>query len=85
MPRCYRLSSETLGISDKEGHPSMVMLPEGATITILDARVGSRMIDVLWDGKSVMIFAQDLDERGIVEEPETRIHHEQAKSQSRTA
>ena len=85
MPRSYRLRSETLGISDKERNPGMVMLPEGATVTIVDARVGSRMIDVLWDGKSVMIFAQDLDERGILEETKTATHEEQVKSQSKTA
>jgi hypothetical protein len=87
MPRFYRLSSETLGISDsgKEGHPTMVVIPEGARVAIREARVGSRMIDVVWEGRTVMIFTQDLDERGILEESAALGAHEQVKSQSKTA
>ena len=39
-------------------------------VTIADAIANSRMIDVFWDGIIVTMFTQDLDERGVLEDPE---------------
>jgi hypothetical protein len=64
----YRLNCQTLGIDDGNHNPRVVMIPKGSRVTVAEAKLGSRLITVLWEGKPVMIFAQDLDERGIREE-----------------
>jgi PAS domain S-box-containing protein len=64
----YRLSADILGIGSKNQRPIMVTIPEGSTVTLADAKTGSRMIDVLWEGETIKIFAQDLDERGILKD-----------------
>ena len=69
QPASYRLSSDTLGISDKNHWSTLITIPKGASVRIVDAPVGSRLIDVLWEGEAVKIFTQDLDERGVLEEP----------------
>jgi len=44
------------------------MVPKGGIVTILaivaGPLAGNRMIDVIWNGKTVMLFAQDLRKRG---------------------
>jgi hypothetical protein len=64
----YRLTVETLGIGRKNERPTLVTIPEGSTVAIADAKTGSRLIDVMWEGETIKIFAQDLDERGILED-----------------
>ena len=86
QPRCYRLNSETLGIVPRNNTPTLVTIPEGSTVTIADAKAGSRMINVWWEGQTVAIFTQDLDERGILEpEAKPRAGLAPEKSQSKTA
>jgi hypothetical protein len=68
LPGRYLLNCETLGIDGGDQQRKMVMIPEGSRITVAEAKVGSRLITVLWEGRRVLIFAEDLDERGIREE-----------------
>jgi len=64
----YRLNAETLGITHMEPPRTAVMVPKGGIVTILaivaGPLAGNRMIDVIWNGKTVMLFAQDLRKRG---------------------
>jgi hypothetical protein len=61
----YRLNAETLGIISTDWRRMIVKIPEGSTITVVNATSnGSRMVDILWKGDTVMIFVQDLRERG---------------------
>ena len=61
----YRLNAEMLGIISTDWRRMTVRIPEGSTITVVDGHLdGSRMIDVLWEGDTVMIFVQDLQDRG---------------------
>ena len=85
QPSCYRLRSETVGIRDRDGQPSMVTLPEGSVVTIKIAKVGSRMIDVVWEGAVISIFTQDLDDRGILEPIAGLPQNGHAKPRSDTA
>ncbi len=70
QPSYYRLNSETFGIASWRGQETIVTLPEGTMVTVADAIANSRMIDVFWDGIIVTMFTQDLDERGVLEDPE---------------
>ena len=65
--RSYKLVAEALGISDKHETPTIVTIPEGSRVTIAGSRNRSRLIEVLWEGETIMMFAQDLDEGGILE------------------
>ena len=71
----YRFNAETLGITPTEQPLNKLMVPKGGVVTIevgpnsIVAIVaghpdGYRMLDVTWNGKSLMISAQDLRERG---------------------
>ena len=40
-----------------------MLIPYGAVITALNG-LGNRMLDVMWDGKTVTIFTEDLRARG---------------------
>ncbi len=63
----YRLNTAILSIhSEQEGaRRTPIMVPAGATVTITDGPLdGLRMVDVVWDEKTVMMFTVDLRERG---------------------
>jgi hypothetical protein len=61
----YRLNAEMLGIISTDWRRMTVKIPEGSTITVVDGYFnGSRMVDILWEGDTVMILVQDLRERG---------------------
>ena len=60
----YKLRSEILGIVLEANPRTTVTIPGNAIVTILAEPVdGKRMVDVDWNGKTVMIFARDLRER----------------------
>jgi hypothetical protein len=41
------------------------MLPVGAMVKCVDGRIGEKgLIDVVWEGKPVLMFAVDLKSRG---------------------
>jgi ABC-type metal ion transport system substrate-binding protein len=66
----YRLNTEMLGIISTDWRRMTVKIPEGSTITVVNSSSnGSRMVDILWEGDTVMIFVQDLRERGTLPAP----------------
>jgi hypothetical protein len=61
----YRLNAELLGIISTDWRRITVRIPEGSTITVVNGHFdGSRMVDIPWEGNTVMIFVRDLRERG---------------------
>ena len=61
----YRLNAEMLGVISTDWRRMTIRIPEGSTITVVnDCFNGSRMVDILWEGDTVMIFVQDLRESG---------------------
>ncbi len=62
----YRLNLDILGITQGDHQPrTAVHIPKDSIVTIVAGPLdGERMIDVTWVGKTVMIFVQDLRERG---------------------
>ena len=60
-----RLTAGILGIYDGEGQRTAIMMPEGATVRVVSGQVAdSRMVDVIWEGRTLAVFAEDLSERG---------------------
>jgi hypothetical protein len=55
----YRLKAETLGPQ------TAVRIPKDAIVTIVAGpREGDRTVDVTWNGETIMLFIQDVLDRG---------------------
>jgi hypothetical protein len=62
----YRMDTPTLGIvSLSDGHRIPIIIPRDAVVTVVGMPNDDRMIDVVWQGSTATIFAQDLAARGI--------------------
>jgi hypothetical protein len=61
----YRLNKAILSIhSENPGSRVPIMVPSGAMVTISNGPLdGLRMVDVLWEEKTVMMFTVDLRDR----------------------
>ena len=60
-----QLTASVLGIDSVNGQRTAVMIPEGATVELVAASsADARMVDVLWNGRTLAVFAEDLFERG---------------------
>jgi hypothetical protein len=62
----FRLKMQTLGIETVGDARYAVQVPQGSVVKILggprpDDR---RMVDVLWNGKALVMFAEDVGTRG---------------------
>jgi len=54
-----------MAVETASGKRVAVTVPAGQTIKVISGpRHGDRMMDVLWDGRVVMMFAIDVEERG---------------------
>ena len=62
--RSLRLSSGILGIQSTGGQRTAVMIPEGAIVQVVSGPLAdTRMIDVLWEGRTLAVFAEDILQR----------------------
>ena len=61
----YRFKTPTLAILTLEdGHRIPMTIPVGGTVEVTATDInGNRLVDVLWEGKAVMMFTIDLRER----------------------
>lgn len=62
----FRLEIPTLAIDGGNGKRHTSCVPAGAIIKVVSgpSGAGDRMVDVLWDGKIVTMFAVDVNVRG---------------------
>jgi len=61
----FRMKTPTLAIMAQDGAKIPVMIPKGAEVEILDGPLnGNRLVDVRWEGKTVMVFTNDIRDRG---------------------
>jgi len=61
----YRIDSPTIALFQEKGRHVTHTVPKGAIICT-DGKpfYGNKLMEVLWDEKAVMMFAQDLRARG---------------------
>jgi hypothetical protein len=70
-----QLTASILGIDSVKGHRTAVIIPEGATVELVHGPPGdARMVDVLWQGRTLAVFGEDLSERGQNVKPAARVH-----------
>ena len=58
----FELRKPTAAIDIFEGKRVAVTIPDGAIVKVVSA--SSELVDVLWEGRTVAMFATDVSERG---------------------
>ena len=60
----YRLNTPTLAVVKQDGQNRPTTIPSGAVVKVTDVPLdGNRLVDVKWEGKTVMMFTTDIRER----------------------
>jgi hypothetical protein len=60
----YRINNPTIALFEQDGRHVADTVPAGAIIEINgDAFDGDKLLEVVWDGKPVLMFTQDLRKR----------------------
>ena len=60
----YRLNTPTLAVINQDGQNRPITVPPGAVVKVIDGPLdGNRLVDVKWDGKTIMMFTTDIRER----------------------
>jgi hypothetical protein len=62
----FKLKRPTVCVERLDGHRKAVTLPAGAIIKVLSGSMGDgdRMVEVLWEGRTLAMFAVDVNVRG---------------------
>ena len=62
----FKLERPTVSVERLDGHRKAVTLPAGAIIKVLSGSMGDgdRMVEVLWEGRTLAMFAVDVNVRG---------------------
>ena len=61
----YRLTADTAALSTLSGKLRRVTIPAKSTITVVDGPFnGARLVDIAWEGKTLMMSTADLKEHG---------------------
>jgi hypothetical protein len=61
----YRITSPALVLFQENNRHTSHMIPKGAVVTFEGKTFnGDKLVEVLWDGKVVLMFTQDLRSRG---------------------
>jgi hypothetical protein len=64
--RKFKLERATLALTTVEGRRRAITIPVGAIVKVVSDHPtpGDRLIDVLWEWKTIEMFAVDVDVRG---------------------
>jgi hypothetical protein len=61
----YRIKSPTIALFSENGRHVPRTVPAGAVVEIKSLALdGNRLVEVMWDGRNVMMFSQDIQSRG---------------------
>jgi hypothetical protein len=61
----YRLTADTAAIATLNGKLRKVTIPAKSAITVIDGPFdGARLVDIVWEGKTLMMSTADLREHG---------------------
>lgn len=61
-----RLAAPIAGIDTVCGRRTTVMIPEGATVQVIPEKATDRIVEVVWAGRTVTVFVDDLKQSGNV-------------------
>jgi hypothetical protein len=61
----YRIKSPTIALFPENGRHVTRTVPEGAIVEIKNLSLdGKKLVEVLWVGRNVLMFSQDIQSRG---------------------
>ena len=61
----FKLGTPIVAVETVDGKDVAVTIPSEAIIKVISGpRHGNRMMDVLWNGRVIMMFEVDVEERG---------------------
>jgi len=62
----FRLNKETIAVDSSKGTKTAIQIPQDAIIQIVNGptQADSRMVEVLWDGHPLIMFVEDIQQRG---------------------
>ncbi len=64
MSARYRVNDPTIAMFQEEGRYVARTVASGTVVEVSDGPLdGDRLVDVIWDGRNVMMFTQDLRSR----------------------
>lgn len=63
MPARYRINDPTIAMFQEEGGYVARTMASGTVVDINDAIDCDKLVDVVWDGRKIMMFTQDLRSR----------------------
>jgi hypothetical protein len=69
----YRLGKATRAVHAEEGVKGFVLIPEGADLIIDSLDRSGRLVRVRWESRVLLMFWQDLLERGVEAEPSIEV------------
>lgn len=61
----YRLGKPTRAVYADDAAKGFILLPEGAVLTVASLDSGGRLVKVRWNNLLLLMFGQDLIERGV--------------------
>jgi hypothetical protein len=68
----YRLGKPTRAVYADAARKGFVLLPEGAIVKVEDMDAPGRLLKVRWNNLALLMFFQDLVERGVPMQKPTR-------------
>lgn len=71
--RQFRILKPTVGVKSADGRRWLVTIPEGSIIACASGALDNdRMVEIWWQDATLLVFAEDLAERGeLLEMPST--------------
>lgn len=62
--RSFRLTSATFGVEEINGERNTVLLPAESVFRLMETKPNApEMVDVLWEGRCISVFAIDVRNR----------------------
>ena len=58
-----RLKEDTIAIDTATGKPTAITVPKNAIVNVVTPLNGNR-VDVIWEGRTVSMFVEDIRDRG---------------------
>jgi hypothetical protein len=64
MPVRYHINDPTIAMFQQNGQYAACTVASGTVVDVVDGPIdGDKLVDVIWDGRDVMMFTQDLRSR----------------------
>ena len=60
----YRLNQRTVSIAIMDKQRILSTIPRNAIVTVGGVLQGTHLVNVIWEGKMMMLYTRDLEERG---------------------